>query len=98
MQLNIKDSTSSLTPSLIPTSSPNYCPSVVEEVLDKPLVICRVYACIADILGYMAGEVGIRGGPAANIAWRMAFNLLEKEDYLAATRALAAERKNWTDK
>ncbi|CAI7999674.1 L-fucose kinase [Geodia barretti] len=70
---------------------------VVEEVLDKPLVICRTYACIADILGYMAGEVGIRGGPAANIAWRMAFNLLEKEDYLAATRALAAERKNWTD-
>ena len=69
--------------------------SVIQEVMDKPLVICRTYACIADILGYMAGEVGIRGGPAANAAWKTAFNLLEKGDYLAATRALAAERQNW---
>ena len=72
--------------------------SVVEVVSEKPLVICRIYACIADILGYMAGEVGTRGGPAANAAWKTAFNLLERGDYLPATRALAAERKNWTDK
>ena len=43
----------------------------------------------------MAGEEGIRGGPAANIAWKTAFSLLEKENYLAATRALAAERQIW---
>lgn len=71
------------------------CCLVVQEVTDKPLVICRIYACIADILGYMAGEEGIRGGPAANIAWKTAFSLLEKENYLAATRALAAERQIW---
>ena len=88
--------THSLTPTLSPTLT--HTLPVVEEVLDQPLVICRVYACIADILGYMTGEVGIRGGPAANAAWKTAFNLLEKKDYLAATRALAAERRNWTDK
>ena len=65
--------------------------------MDKPLVICRTYACIADILGYMAKEEGIRGGPAANVAWKTAFNLLEKENYLAATRALAAERQTWIE-
>ena len=65
---------------------------------EQPLVICRIYACIADILGYMAGDLGVRGGPAANAAWKTAFSLLERSDYVAATRALAAERKNWTDK
>lgn len=71
---------------------------MVQSVVDKPLIVCRIYACIADVLGYMAGEVGIRGGPAANTAWKTAFNLLEKGDYLAATHALAAERQNWINK
>ncbi len=51
--------------------------AVAEEVCDQPLVVCRVYACIADMLSYMAGEAGIRAGPAANISWRYAFALLE---------------------
>ena len=46
--------------------------------MDDPLVISRVYACIADVLGFMVGEGGgIRAGPAANLAWRNAFTLLE---------------------
>ena len=70
---------------------------MVQEVVKNPLIICRIYACIADILGYMSEEVGIRGGPAANVAWKSAFSLLEKENYLAATRALAAERQTWIE-
>lgn len=50
--------------------------AVAQEVSD-PLVVCRVYASIADMLGCMAGEGGIRAGPAANITWRSAFALLE---------------------
>ena len=52
------------------------CTLAAEEVND-PLVICRVYACIADMLAFMAKEGGIRAGPAANKAWRIAFILLE---------------------
>lgn len=46
------------------------------EVSD-PLIVCRVYACIADVLAYIAGETGLRAGPAANLSWRTAFALLE---------------------
>ncbi len=68
----------------------------MDKVVD-PLIICRIYSCIADVLGFMAGEGGIRGGPAANVAWRTAFSLLEKGNFHAATKALAAERANWID-
>lgn len=67
---------------------------VALEVSD-PLIVCRVYASIADMLGYMAGEVGIRAGPAANLNWRSAFSLLEAEKLSEATKALALERNNW---
>lgn len=41
-------------------------------------LVCRVYASIADVLGYMAGEGGgIRAGPASNVAWGRAFALLD---------------------
>lgn len=53
------------------------CPYAVAEEATDPLVICRVYACIADTLAFMANEGGIRAGPAANLAWRTAFALLE---------------------
>jgi len=43
---------------------------------DNPLRLCRIYACIADVLGMMAAG-GIRGGPAANISFKKAFALLE---------------------
>ena len=51
-------------------------PPVAEEV-NNPLIVCRIYACIADVLAFMAGPGGIRAGPAANLSWRTAFNLLE---------------------
>ena len=51
----------------------------------QPLVVCRVYACIADMLSYMAGEAGIRAGPAANISWRYAFSLLEVRQKTSVT-------------
>ena len=63
--------------------------------MEDPLIICRTYSCIADVLGYMGGEGGIRAGPAANVAWRTAFVLLEKGNFHAATRALATERAHW---
>lgn len=53
------------------------CVCLAAEEVNDPLVICRVYACIADTLAFMAKEGGIRGGPAANKAWRIAFTLLE---------------------
>ena len=50
----------------------------VAEGMTNQLIICRIYACIADMLGYMAGSGGgIRGGPAGNLSWKGAFNLLE---------------------
>ena len=68
----------------------------VAEQMDNTLIICRIYACIADMLGFMAGEGGgIRAGPAANLSWQTAFQLLERGNYAAATRALAVERGNW---
>ena len=45
--------------------------------MSDQLIVCRVYASIADMLSYMAGAGGIRAGPAANIAWKSAFSLLE---------------------
>lgn len=70
----------------------------VAEGMTNQLIICRIYACIADMLGYMAGSGGgIRGGPAGNLSWKGAFNLLEQGEFSAATKALAAERANWID-
>jgi len=41
-------------------------------------VAARTLACIADVLGAMAGEkAGLRSGPAQNVAWKKAFQLLE---------------------
>ncbi|XP_065920232.1 L-fucose kinase-like [Dysidea avara] len=61
---------------------------------DNPLRLCRVYACIADVLGMMAAG-GIRGGPAANISFKKAFALLENQEFRLATKALSAERSRW---
>lgn len=55
---------------------PQWATAVAQEVSDS-LIVCRVYASIADMLGFMAGDVGIRAGPAANVNWRSAFSLLE---------------------
>ena len=38
----------------------------------------RTLACIADVLGAMAGErAGLRSGPARNESWMKAFELLD---------------------
>lgn len=82
----------------------HYVITVAQEVSD-PLIVCRVYASIADMLGYMAGEAGIRAGPAANINWRSAFALLEvsqvthcsgglEEDKQFLTHTLACRRES----
>ena len=44
---------------------------------DSPGVAARCLACIADVLGAMAGDKGgLRSGPAANQAFQQAFKLL----------------------
>ena len=44
----------------------------------SPGVAGRTLACIADVLGAMAGEkAGLRSGPARNEAWLQAFSFLE---------------------
>uniref|UniRef100_A0AAY4CRX2 L-fucose kinase n=1 Tax=Denticeps clupeoides TaxID=299321 RepID=A0AAY4CRX2_9TELE len=60
-------------------------------------VAARTLACIADVLGCMAGEGrgGLRSGPAANPVWATAFSLLEQRDLPAAVQALAHQRQCW---
>ena len=41
-------------------------------------VVERTLACVADVLGAMAGErAGLRSGPAHNKSWMHAFELLD---------------------
>ncbi|KAL2093982.1 hypothetical protein ACEWY4_011294 [Coilia grayii] len=63
-------------------------------------VAARTLACIADVLGCMAGEGrgGLRSGPAANPAWASAFGLLERRDLPAAIQALANQRSHWLNR
>lgn len=76
------------------------------EVLDQvassatsPGVAARTLACIADVLGAMAGErAGLRSGPARNESWMQAFELLDKGEIPAGVKALAMERSRWLDR
>ena len=63
-------------------------------------VVARTLACIADVLGCMAGEGkgGLRSGPAANPAWAAAFSLLERPDLPAGIQALANQRSHWINR
>ncbi|XP_031421161.1 L-fucose kinase [Clupea harengus] len=63
-------------------------------------VAARTLACIADVLGCMAGEGkgGLRSGPAANPAWAAAFSLLERPDLPAGIQALANQRSHWINR
>ncbi|KAJ8249080.1 hypothetical protein GJAV_G00230970 [Gymnothorax javanicus] len=60
-------------------------------------IAARSLACIADVLGCMAGEGrgGLRSGPAANPAWGPAFALLESGDLAGGMQAMAEERRKW---
>ncbi|XP_031572889.1 L-fucose kinase-like [Actinia tenebrosa] len=62
-------------------------------------VAARTLACIADVLGAMAGEkAGLRSGPAQNDAWKHAFQLLEDKKIEDGVKALALERSKWMDR
>ena len=51
----------------------------------SPGVVARTLACIADVLGVMAGErAGLRSGPARNESWVNAFDLLDVSVKLVA--------------
>ncbi|XP_043083720.1 L-fucose kinase isoform X2 [Puntigrus tetrazona] len=60
-------------------------------------VAARCLACIADVLGCLAGEGkgGLRSGPAANPLWAPAFQLLEEGNLPAGVQELANQRKHW---
>ncbi|XP_059402510.1 L-fucose kinase-like isoform X2 [Carassius carassius] len=60
-------------------------------------VAARCLACIADVLGCLAGEGkgGLRSGPAANPSWAPAFKLLEDGNLTAGVQELANQRKHW---
>lgn len=60
-------------------------------------VAARTLACIADVLGCMAGEGkgGLRSGPAGNPAWAYAFSLLEQGKLEAGVLELANQRSRW---
>ena len=67
--------------------------------LDDVMILCRVFSCVADMLGIMAGDAGgIRGGPAGNAHWNHAFSLLEQGKYASAVKELAIERNDWLDR
>lgn len=73
------------------------------EVLDQvasstssPGVAARSLACVADVLGAMAGErAGLRSGPARNESWMDAFELLDKGEIAMGIQALSSERSKW---
>ncbi|XP_068724220.1 L-fucose kinase-like [Montipora capricornis] len=71
----------------------------VASSTSSPGVAARTLACIADVLGAMAGEsTGLRSGPARNESWMEAVKFLEKGDIQAGVKRLAEERKLWFDR
>ncbi|MEE6500165.1 hypothetical protein FKM82_003692 [Ascaphus truei] len=68
----------------------------VASVAEDPGIAARAFACVADVLGCMAGgEGGLRSGPAANKSWASGYRLLEKGDIAEGVKQLAAERDKW---
>lgn len=69
---------------------------VAIQCSQTPATAARTLANIADLLGCMAkGKGGLRSGPAANIAWNKAFNLLEANQISTGVKALAKVRNDW---
>ncbi|KAM9191648.1 L-fucose kinase [Dugong dugon] len=79
------------------------CPGPLLATLDQvaagagdPGVAARALACVADVLGCMAGGCGgLRSGPAANPEWTRLFSYLECGDLAGGVEALAQERDKW---
>ncbi|XP_075694364.1 LOW QUALITY PROTEIN: L-fucose kinase [Rhinoderma darwinii] len=68
----------------------------VASTTDDAGVAARALACVADLLGCMAGrEGGLRSGPAANKAWAPAYRLLERGNTAQGVKLLAEEREKW---
>ena len=68
----------------------------VGETTTSPGVAARTLACVADMLGTMAGRrAGLRSGPGRNMAFAPAFALLERGETALGVRAMATERANW---
>ncbi|KAB5565944.1 hypothetical protein PHYPO_G00247350 [Pangasianodon hypophthalmus] len=74
--------------------------SVASGSLTDLGVAARTLACIADVLGCMAGEGkgGLRSGPAANPSWASAFSLLEQGKLEAGVVELANQRARWLNR
>lgn len=79
------------------------CPGLLLATLDQvaagaedPGVAARALACVADVLGCMAGgRGGLRSGPAANPEWLWPFSFLERGDLARGVEALTRERARW---
>lgn len=70
-----------------------------EAANENVAVACRVFSCIADFLGAMAGKSGgLRSGPGGNKVWTTAFQLLEVGDTQKGALALKKERLKWMDR
>ncbi|XP_072528529.1 L-fucose kinase isoform X3 [Salminus brasiliensis] len=63
-------------------------------------IAARSLACIADVLGCLAGEGqgGLRSGPAANPSWASAFRLLEQGKLADGVQELANQRVLWLNR
>ncbi|KAM4018042.1 L-fucose kinase isoform 2-T2 [Anomaloglossus baeobatrachus] len=71
----------------------------VASTTDDAGVAARTLACVADLLGWMAGrEGGLRSGPAANKAWAPAYRLLEEGNMVQGVKLLAEERELWLNR
>ena len=62
----------------------------------RPDISARCFACIADVLGIMAGnKAGLRSGPSANKIWRVPLSMLEEGRIKSGVVQLAEVRKQW---
>ena len=62
----------------------------------RPDISARAFACIADVLGFMAGSKGgLRSGPAANKVWKNALQLLQNGNIKLGVEKLASIRQDW---
>ncbi|XP_066524205.1 L-fucose kinase isoform X2 [Hoplias malabaricus] len=74
--------------------------SVASDSSNDLGVCARSLACIANVLGCLAGEGrgGLRSGPAANPSWASAFTLLEQGKLSSGVQAMANQRAFWLNR
>uniref|UniRef100_H2YTS9 Uncharacterized protein n=1 Tax=Ciona savignyi TaxID=51511 RepID=H2YTS9_CIOSA len=65
-------------------------------MMRRPDISARAFACIADVMGYMAGaKSGLRSGPASNKHWKLPLSYLEQGKVEKGVNALASIRESW---